>query len=118
MCTLNLHQIFKALGIERPYTFLVKAGFTPHSANILLNSKSKVFRLDHIEKLCIILKCEPNDLLEWYPNNNTIVADDHPLAKLKHGESPAIDLKATLLNMPYSELKSLSSKLMEEGKEM
>jgi DNA-binding Xre family transcriptional regulator len=118
MLTLHLTPIFRARGIERPYTFLVKAGFTPHSANTLLNSKSKTFRLDHIEKLCIILKCEPNDLLSWYPNNNTIIPDDHPIVKLKHGESPAIDLKKTLLNMPYSELKLLSSKLMEEGKEM
>ena len=117
MLTLNLYPIFKARGIERPYTFLVKAGFTPHSANVLLNSKTKTFRLDHIEKLCVILKCEPNDLLVWYPDKNEIIADDHPLAKLKHGESPTIDLMKTLLNMPYSELKSLSSKLTEEVKE-
>ena len=117
MLTLNISPIFRARGIERPYTFLVKAGFTPHSANVLLNSKSKVFRLDHIEKLCVILKCEPNDLLVWHPNKNEIIADDHPLTKLKYGESPAIDLKATLLNMPYSELKSLSSKLMEDVKD-
>lgn len=117
MLTLNISPIFRARGIERPYTFLVKAGFTPHSANVLLNSKTKVFRLDHIEKLCVILKCEPNDLLAWYPDKNEIIADDHPLTKLKHGESPTIDLKKTLLNMPYSELKSLSSKLIDEGKE-
>ena len=117
MLTLNLYPIFKARGIERPYTFLVKAGFTPHSANVLLNSKTKTFRLDHIEKLCVILKCEPNDLLVWYPDKNEIIADDHPLAKLKHGESPTIDLKKTLLNMPYRELKTLSSKLTEEVKE-
>lgn len=51
MLSLNLNQIFKARGIERPYTFLVKAGFTPHSANALLNSKTKTFRLDHIENI-------------------------------------------------------------------
>jgi len=117
MLTLNLNPIFKARGIERPYTFLVKAGLTPHTANVLLNSKTKVFRLDHIEKLCVILRCEPNDLLIWNPNKNEIIADDHPLTKLKQGESPSIDLRKTLLNMPYDKLKSLSSKLTEEGKE-
>lgn len=116
MLALNLNPIFKVHGIERPYTFLVKAGFTPHSAHSLLNSKTKTFRLDHIEKLCVILKCEPNDLLEWYPNKNEIIADDHPITKLKHGESPTIDIKKTLLNMTYSELKTLSSKLTEEVK--
>jgi len=53
----------------------------------------------------------------WYPNKNEVIHDDHPLARLKHSDSPSIDLKATLLNMPYSELKSLSSKLTEEGTE-
>ncbi len=116
MLSLNLYPIFKARGIERPYTFLVKAGLTPHSANVLLNSKTKVFKLEHVEKLCLLLKCEPNDLLVWYPDKNELIADDHPLTKLKHDESTAIDLKKTLLNMPYSELKSLSSKLTEDMK--
>jgi len=114
MLSLNLLPIFKARGIERPYSFLVKAGLTPHTANVLLNSKTKVFRLDHIEKLCLTLKCEPNDLLAWNPNKNEIIDEGHPLTKLKHSESPAIDLKATLLNMPYKELKSFSSRLSEE----
>ena len=114
MLRLNLLPIFKARGIERPYSFLVKAGLTPHTANVLLNSKTKVFRLDHIERLCLILKCEPSDLLSWNPNKNEIIDEDHPLTKLRHSESPAIDLKATLLNMPYKELKSFSSRLSEE----
>lgn len=114
MLTVNLNPIFKARGIDRPYTFLVKAGLTPHSANVLLNSKTKVFRLDHIEKLCLILKCEPNDLLVWIPGKNEIIADDHPLNRLKHDESTAIDLKETLMKMPYRELKSLSSKIKED----
>lgn len=117
MLTLKLNPIFRARGIERPYSFLVKAGLSSHTANVLLNSKTKVFRLAHIEKLCLVLKCEPNDLLIWYPDKNEILPEDHPLAKLKHSEVSAIDLKATLLNMPYSELKSLSSKLAEEVKE-
>lgn len=116
MLTLNLYPIFKARGIERPYTFLVKAGLTSHTANVLLNSKTKVFRLDHIEKLCLILKCDPSDLLAWYPNKNEIIDENHPLAKLKHSGSPTIDLKATLLNMPYKELKSFSSRLSDEVK--
>ena len=114
MLSLNLLPIFKARGIERPYSFLVKAGLTPHTANVLLNSKTKVFRLDHIEKLCLLLKCEPSDLLVWNPNKNEIIDKDHPLTKLKHSGSPTIDLKATLLNMPYKELKSFSSRLSEE----
>lgn len=115
MLTLNLTPIFRNRGIERPYAFLVKAGFTPHTANVLLNSKTRVFRLNHIEKLCLMLNCEPNDLLVWHPNKDEIIPGDHPLTKLKQGEPMSVDLKTRLLNMPYSELKNLSSKLAEEG---
>jgi len=114
MLSLNLLPIFKARGIERPYTFLVKAGLTPHTANVLLNSKTKVFRLDHIEKLCLILNCEPSDLLVWYPNKNEVITDNHPMIRLKHDESTALDLKETLSKMSYRELKSLSTKIKGE----
>ena len=63
MLSLNLIPIFKARAIEKPYSFLVKAGLSPHSATNILNNKTHVFRLDHIELLCRVLICEPNDLL-------------------------------------------------------
>lgn len=117
MLSLNLLPIFKARGIERPYSFLVKAGLTPHTANSLLNSKTRIFRLDHIEKLCLILKCEPNDLLVWHPNKNEVIADNHPIIKLKYDESSRMDLKETLSMMSYKELKSLSTKIKGEANE-
>ena len=52
----------------------------------------------------------------WNPDKNEIIDETNPLAKLKHSESPAIDLKATLLNIPDKELKSFSSRLSEEIK--
>jgi DNA-binding Xre family transcriptional regulator len=68
MLSLNLIPIFKARAIEKPYSFLVKAGLSPHSATNILNNKTHVFRLDHIELLCRVLVCEPNDLLVWNPD--------------------------------------------------
>ncbi len=68
MLSLNLKPIFKARGIDRPFTFLVKAGLTSHAANTVLNSTTKSFRLDHIEVLCRTLVCEPNDLLLSTPD--------------------------------------------------
>jgi DNA-binding Xre family transcriptional regulator len=116
MLSLNLLPIFKARGIERPYSFLVKAGLTPHTANSLLNSRTRIFRLDHIEKLCLILNCEPNELLVWHPNKNEVITDNHPMIRLKHDESTDLDLKETLSKMSYRELKSLSTKIKEEAK--
>ncbi|NHM02167.1 helix-turn-helix domain-containing protein [Flavobacterium difficile] len=114
MLSLHLQPIFKARGIEKPYTFLVKNGFTPHAAHNLLNAKTRVFRLDHIELLCEILICEPNDLLLWQPISGKQIAANHPLKKLSHTTDSETDLKKALFNLPYNQLKDISSKLTNE----
>jgi len=83
MLTLNLKPIFKARGIERPYSYLVKSGFNSHTAHNLLNNKTISFQLRHIDKLCSLLICTPNDLLVWTPNRNEVMAGNHPLTSLK-----------------------------------
>lgn len=101
---MNLTPIFKARGIEKPYTFLVKAGLTPHSANYILNSKTRVFRLDHIELLCETLNCEPNDLLMWTAEKNKNYADNLPLKNLQQNDNNE-NILETLTKLTYKELK-------------
>lgn len=103
MLKMNLQPIFKVRGIERPYTFLVKAGFTPHSAHTILNNKLLVFKLAHIERLCKILVCEPNDLLVWVPDNKVVYADNHPLFNLLEKDGTG-SLRKTLATLPLKEL--------------
>ena len=114
MLSLNLRPIFTIRGIEKPYSFLVKNGFTSHTANCLLNSKTRVFKLDHIELLCEVLLCEPNDLLVWKPDSGKTIAPNNPLNKLIANTDSKTDLKKTLLNLPYQQLKEISNKLTEE----
>ena len=114
MLSLNLRPIFTAKGIEKPYSFLVKNGFTSHAANNLLNSKTRVFRLDHIELLCEVLVCEPNDLLLWKPDNGKSIAPNNPLNKLIGNVESKTDLKNTIFNLPYQQLKEISNKLTKE----
>jgi DNA-binding Xre family transcriptional regulator len=115
MLGFNIKPIFQARGIERPYTFLVKAGLSPHSANSILNSTTRTIRLDHVELLCRVLVCEPNDLLFWIPNSGENLSDNHPLNKLKQVEA-AIDLKQTIENMPYRELKEATRTIIGNNK--
>ena len=110
MLALNLMPIFKARGIERPYSYLVKAGFTSHSAHLILNSKSRVFRLDHIERLCKTLICEPNDLLVYVPNNDEHISEEHPLNNLRQTHE-AKDMKATLATLPFKQLKEITKQI-------
>jgi DNA-binding Xre family transcriptional regulator len=78
MLTLNLAPIFKTRGIERPHAFLVKAGIHSSIASKILSTGTRVFRLDHIELLCSILVCEPNDLLSRTPDRGEMHPPSHP----------------------------------------
>src|ERR1043165_618443 len=83
MMQLNLQRIFKARGIEQPYKYLVQNGFVPFTAHKYKNAKVEHIRLDHIEKLCILLNCTPNDIFEWSPNDLLEDAPNHPLQKIR-----------------------------------
>ena len=104
MLSLNLTPIFKARGIEKPYTFLVKAGLTPHSTNHILGNKTRVYRLDHIELLCDALNCEPNDLLSWTPEKGKQYPDNYPLKSLQQNENNE-NILETLTKLTYKELQ-------------
>lgn len=104
MLSINLTPIFNARGINTPHSFLVKNGFSSFTANKLLNNKTTVFRLDHIERLCHILVCEPNDLLLFTPDNDKQYDAENPLLKLRQDETLA-SLQAGLSSMPFKQLK-------------
>ncbi|PWA07329.1 helix-turn-helix domain-containing protein [Flavobacterium psychrotolerans] len=116
MLTLHLTPIFKARRIEKPYTFLVKAGLSPHSATSIINNKGRIFRLDHIELLCDALNCEPNDLLLWIPDSNKNYPENYPLKNLKQPES-AEDWQDALSKMTYKELIEATKKGTNEEKQ-
>lgn len=115
MLSLNLDPIFKARGITKPYSFLVKNGFTNFTASNLLNYGTRSFRLDHIEMLCNMLVCEPNDLLLFTPDKGKQYAPNNPLLKLA-GDDSNNDWSDTLANMPFKELKE-ATKNMAGGKQ-
>ena len=115
MLSLNLTPIFQLRGIEKPYTFLVKAGLSQHSATTILNNKTRIFRLDHVELLCEVLVCEPNDLLEWTPDKGKIYSENNPLLKLKQQPTDATWLE-TFSTMSYKELKEVSKTIVENKK--
>lgn len=114
MLTLNLAPIFKIRGIEKPFTYLVQNGFTNHAAHLLINGKNRVFRLDHIEQLCALLICEPNDLLTYTPSKNQKLPANHPLTKLKHQDADT--LKDTLAKMPLNEIKNITNTIINSNK--
>lgn len=112
MLTLNLTPIFTLRGIEKPFSFLVKNGFSRHAANLLINANTRTYRLDHVERLCELLVCEPNDLLLWTPDRDKKYPENLPLSKLIVKQEG--NLKETLTHMPLSELKVLTDRIVNK----
>lgn len=116
MLYLNIQPIIKARGIERPYTFLVKAGFTPHTATSLIQGTLRSFHLDHVERLCLVLNCEPNDLLLWMPEKDKIYPVNNALNVLKSDKTPT-PWKEILTQMTYKELLQSTNALQPKDPE-
>ncbi|MBK6936125.1 MAG: helix-turn-helix transcriptional regulator [Chitinophagaceae bacterium] len=110
MLSFNLAPVFKARSIDNPYTFLVKAGIARHTAHRILSRGARVFRLNHVELICRVLICEPNDILVYTPAASHPLPDDHPLHNLRHtGTTP--NVKETLSTIPFKQLQQLASQI-------
>ena len=106
MLSLNLQPIFKARGIDKPFSYLVSAGFPSYTAHNLLNANTVTFRLSHIDKLCSILNCTPNDLLAWTPNRNENLPDTHPITRLKN-QNTDLNWQDTIKTIPLDQLSEI-----------
>ncbi len=116
MLTLHIAPVFKARGIDKPFSFMVKNGMTPHSAHKLLSGTLRVIRLDHVEFLCRILVCEPNDLLYWSPSGQEKLPASHPLTQLKQAGFDT-NWKETLASVPLHQLKEITSNMVKQSGE-
>ena len=114
MLYFNLRPIFKARGIENPFSYLVNHGITYHTAHRVLNSHNRNFPLDVVERICEILICEPNDLLAYIPWEDHPIADTHPLNNLRESETGDDDLHSSTKDLSYKELKELSKIVKNE----
>lgn len=114
MLELNLKRIFKARGIDMPYKFLVKNGFVPFTAHKYKNGKVEHMRLDHIEKLCILLNCTPNELFEWTPDDLLDDRKDNPLQKIRKRDKK-LEISKILSRMSLEKLEEVEKMLQTEA---
>lgn len=111
MLKLDLTSIFKARNIAKPYSYLVKAGFSPNIASRLANNHVDSMQFRHIELLCFILNCEPNDLFSWTPDTKVTVSENHSLNKLmKTHDTKNLN---SIEQLSYKQLLKLSEKIEE-----
>ncbi len=100
MLTLYLSPLLNARGIERPFAWLRKQGFTHNTAHRLLK-QPVVMNLAYLEKLCSLLQCTPNDLLLFTPSAHTPLPAAHPLNGLvKKAEKENVAQQLRSLPLP------------------
>lgn len=103
MLQLRVKKLMKEKGIKAPLTAMMKAGISQGVAQKYLSNKKIWILYEHIEMLCLLLRCEPNDLFEFVPDGKTVVDEAQPLNKLK--PKPDFDVNAVLQRMTPDEIR-------------
>lgn len=103
MIQMHVARLCKERGITRPTSFLIKAGISQGVVTKYLKGKAKRVPLEHIEKLCLLFRCEPNDLFTWAPDHATDDYPENPLQAIR--PKPELDLAAKIKGMSLQEIK-------------
>jgi len=113
MLTFNFSRIFKARGIEKPFSYLVRIGYSDNFATRIVNNRIKRLDLTDLEKLCELLQCTPNDLLEWIPESKDKTNDKHPLISIMRSDK-VVQLTQILNSVPLDKLSEIESVIKKE----
>lgn len=110
MIQLNIRRVFALRGIEKPLKLMIQAGISRATASNLLNNSVDSINSTHLEKLCEMLNCEPNDLYQWTPSANTQNVETHPLKNLRRTQSVQ-NLSEMLKNVPLDKIGQIENLL-------
>jgi len=108
MLRLNLERAFRMRGFENPSRQMVKLGISRPTISRLMNGEKSGVSYGHLEKICGLLNCTPNDLFEWKPSADANLPENHALYTLRRSESVK-SLKEFLKDMPLEEVEKLIS---------
>lgn len=105
--------MFKARGIDKPYGFLQGHGFSLTLISKVTKKNVKRLELSTVEKLCMVLRCTPGDLMEWIPEDGEALDKDHPLNKIR-STNKVVDITRTLNNVPLDRLAKIEKMIEDE----
>lgn len=103
-------RVFHLRDVKNPVTFMIKNGINRSTASNLFRGQVTFIKLEHLERLCLLLKCTPNDLLEWTPDKNSETAVEHPLDALKR-EAATRNLAEIVKDFPLEKLDRIEAML-------
>ena len=108
-------RVFKARGIDKPFSFLKKIGFSDSFASKIKNDKVSRLDLRHMESICFHLECTPNDFIIWNPEKDMSFNESHPLNELKNNDYE-VDIIKTISSIPIGRLKQIEELIKDELK--
>jgi len=115
MLQFNIERIVLMRGHKNPMAYLKSLGFT-YRVIRAMSGTPKTLKVEYINKLCVALRCTPNDLVEWVPSKSIPLDGEHPLNKLVRADNGAL-MRGVLEGIPSSKLDQalkLLKKLSEE----
>ncbi len=116
MLSIHLKELFALRGIRYPYGWMVKDGLPVVAARNFSSGKYRQVPLQHLEKLCLLLRCTPNDVLAWQPEAGMDAAHQ-PLADLMRKNDAKESLLEALDSLSVEELRALGERIQQEKKE-
>lgn len=91
MLKYNIKNLLKQRGISQPSAFLQRNGFSRSVAVRIAGEKMVAISPWQVERLCVVLKCMPNDLFCWTADKGETVAESHPLWRIREQEMGSLD---------------------------
>lgn len=113
MLHFNFTRLFKARGIDRPFSYLVKRGYSETFATRIVNNRIERLNLRDVERLCELLHCTPNDLLEWIPSQEQATDKNHALVSLKRTDT-TVHLTQMLNAVPLDKLAEIETLIKQQ----
>jgi DNA-binding Xre family transcriptional regulator len=112
MLIFNPHPMFRRRGIDKPHRALVKAGISAATATKILNTHSVRLTIDHLETLCRLLNCTPNELFIWRPDKNE-AANDNLALKALAADTSKQNISEIVKTAPLEKLTQIEKILSE-----
>ena len=113
MLNFNFSRIFKARGVDKPFSYLVKVGYSDNFATRIVNNRIRRLDIEDVEKLCELFHCTPNDLSEWIPESKDKTNDIHLLIPIRRSDK-VVQLTQILNSVPLDKLSEIESLIKKE----
>lgn len=104
-------RVMKLRNIDKPFAFLRKNGFSNAMATRILRGTVDSIKIDQVERLCRVLRCELPDLFSYVPDKASPAPGLDTLTPLIRPAEPPANLTAILRDLPIHRLEALTREL-------